>query len=455
MERSKHAYSTFRGSHDGVHHAYLTLPAAPSPAPVVVNLHGGFWKTVWGLDNLATSELLNAFGSNVATWDVEYARVDQTDPAASPAGGGWPHTCLDVLAALNALAQLPEPTRAKLDLQRVYLCGHSAGAHLALWLGVISRYGASDLSRLADIVNATAGADGATAMREGVHASIAVLGVAGLAPVVSLSACAAAGLSDYHDAALNFLWRLLPADAADATTSGQLGAACPLALWCELAAQAEERTGTDSSLTGATPTLPALRLLLCHGLSDTDVPASLSLSLAAAAWTHPRPPPLWMQLLKGCDHYDIAGLCAPLAHGERDAAAAAAHADAAAARARGAGLGGAPLTESTLLDAADGIRPWARVAAALCAFVAHDDSTLNALCCTALPQAEALVAEALPPVCARQTIGRIVTGEEAFTKWAATEGDSAAAMARGLRRWGAWTGEAPTETVRRWLDERP
>ena len=56
-------------------------------------------------------------------------RVDQSDPTSSEAGGGWPHTCLDALAALNALA-LPGVSsgiRAAIDLSRVYLCSHSAG----------------------------------------------------------------------------------------------------------------------------------------------------------------------------------------------------------------------------------------------------------------------------------------------------------------------------------------
>ena len=109
MSSTHHTYSTFRGSDASIHFARLTLPTstnAPSgaPATVVVNLHGGFWKTDWGLHNLPTGELLGAFGP-VATWDVEYARVDQAEPSTSAAGGGWPHTNLDALAALNALAE--------------------------------------------------------------------------------------------------------------------------------------------------------------------------------------------------------------------------------------------------------------------------------------------------------------------------------------------------------------
>ena len=104
---------------------------------------------------------------------------------------------------------------------------------------------------------------------------------------------------------------------------------------------------------------------------------------------------------------------------------------------------------------ADAVRPWSKAAAALFAVVAHDDAALGALSCASLPQAEALVAEGAPPVCARQTIGRIVTHDPTFAAWVEAEPDSATAMARGLRRWLAWTGEAPSEELRRWLDARP
>eukprot|EP00900_Chrysochromulina_parva_P024602 jgi/Chrpa1/6776/Chrysochromulina_OHIO_Genome00019675-RA len=62
-------------------------PAAGAPpAPVLVYLHGGFWKPQWGVHNLDTTGLFAAFGTDhVATWSVEYARVDQLDPAASVA----------------------------------------------------------------------------------------------------------------------------------------------------------------------------------------------------------------------------------------------------------------------------------------------------------------------------------------------------------------------------------
>ena len=58
-ERVTLAYATFRGVVPGVNYAHLTLPPA-SPtgarAPIVMNLHGGFWKTDWGLHSESREE---------------------------------------------------------------------------------------------------------------------------------------------------------------------------------------------------------------------------------------------------------------------------------------------------------------------------------------------------------------------------------------------------------------
>jgi acetyl esterase/lipase len=104
----------------------LFLPASAAPAggfPVVVLIHGGFWRAEYGLELMVPlSEDLAARG--FAVWNIEYRRVGQ-------AGGGWPGTLDDVAAAIDSLAGVgvDEP----LDLTRVALVGHSAGGHLALW----------------------------------------------------------------------------------------------------------------------------------------------------------------------------------------------------------------------------------------------------------------------------------------------------------------------------------
>ena len=96
-------------------------PAAGT-APVVVLLHGGYWRQRYRLDLMEPLAAdLNARG--YAVWNLEYRRI------GAP-GGGWPHLFRDVAAGIDALAGLAD---RGLDLARVALAGHSAGGHLALW----------------------------------------------------------------------------------------------------------------------------------------------------------------------------------------------------------------------------------------------------------------------------------------------------------------------------------
>jgi acetyl esterase/lipase len=109
----------------------LTLPGSPGPWPVVVLLHGGFWRPRYGAD-IISEVALELSGHGLACWNLEYRRVGD-DPVAG--GGGWPNTCLDVAAGTDLLAS--DGQRAadgQLDLSRVVAVGHSAGGHLAGWL---------------------------------------------------------------------------------------------------------------------------------------------------------------------------------------------------------------------------------------------------------------------------------------------------------------------------------
>lgn len=106
----------------------LTVPSAarsspPQPRPVVVLVHGGFWRERYGLD-LMEPLVRDVVGSGWAAWNIEYRRVGQP-------GGGHPGTLLDVGAAVDRLA--PAAADHHLDLERVAIVGHSAGGHLALW----------------------------------------------------------------------------------------------------------------------------------------------------------------------------------------------------------------------------------------------------------------------------------------------------------------------------------
>ena len=103
--------------------ADLYLPADEATPPVVVLIHGGFWRAQYGLDLMVplAEDLADA---GYAVWNIEYRRVGQP-------GGGWPGTLDDVAAAVDELTAVT--ATHPLDLDRVAIVGHSAGGHLALW----------------------------------------------------------------------------------------------------------------------------------------------------------------------------------------------------------------------------------------------------------------------------------------------------------------------------------
>lgn len=102
------------------------------PAPLVVFLHGGFWRAEY--DRAHVRPLAAALATaDYAVCTPEFRRVGQ-------AGGGWPGTLDDVAAAVDALPALaaaalsPGPLApGPLAPGPVVLAGHSAGGHLALW----------------------------------------------------------------------------------------------------------------------------------------------------------------------------------------------------------------------------------------------------------------------------------------------------------------------------------
>lgn len=123
----------------------LRLPSGMGPFPVVINIHGGFWRAAYDLEhNGHLCEALRAKG--IATWSLEYRRLGNP-------GGGWPGTFDDVKAATEHTRELAKTY--PLDLKRAIAMGHSAGGHLALYLGfeipwlkgVISLAGVADLRR--------------------------------------------------------------------------------------------------------------------------------------------------------------------------------------------------------------------------------------------------------------------------------------------------------------------
>ncbi len=128
---------------DGIHLAYgsdaqqfgeLRLPTGPGPHPVVVVIHGGYWRAAYDLKHIG--HLCVALTrTGLATWNLEYRRLGNP-------GGGWPGTFNDVAAGIDYLRTVAP--QYGLDLGRVVVIGHSAGGELALWAGARGRIAASD-----------------------------------------------------------------------------------------------------------------------------------------------------------------------------------------------------------------------------------------------------------------------------------------------------------------------
>lgn len=102
----------------------LRLPDADEPYPLVIAIHGGYWRSRYDLAYLGHA--CAALGRRgVATWNIEYRRVGRT-------GGGWPGTFADVALAADYTRELV--SEYPIDRTRVVAMGHSAGGHLACWL---------------------------------------------------------------------------------------------------------------------------------------------------------------------------------------------------------------------------------------------------------------------------------------------------------------------------------
>jgi dipeptidyl aminopeptidase/acylaminoacyl peptidase len=104
----------------------LRFPPGEGPFPLLFVIHGGFWKAQYDLKHIG--HLCAKFSSyGIITCSLEYRRIGDR-------GGGWPGTFLDIAEGVDFLfRRLAENPRV--DAKRAAVIGHSAGGHLALWLG--------------------------------------------------------------------------------------------------------------------------------------------------------------------------------------------------------------------------------------------------------------------------------------------------------------------------------
>ena len=219
----------------------LRLPKGAGPFPVVVLIHGGYWRAGFGLDLMdGLADDLTRRG--YATWNIEYRRVGQK-------GGGYPGTLSDVAAAIDYLTELARSH--PLDAKRVAIVGHSAGGHLAAW--------AAGRGRL------PAGAPGA-------DPAVKPLVTVSLAGVLDLLAAYA---QNSGNGATAELMRASPEDAPERYMN-----ASPMSL-----------LPTGSSL------------LIVHGTLDANVPRTQSETYYAAATAAGDRAELL--IIDGADHFDV------------------------------------------------------------------------------------------------------------------------------------------------------
>lgn len=127
----------------------LRLPKGNGPFPIVMNIHGGFWRAKYDLAH-AGHFCAALTQKGIATWNLEYRRVGNP-------GGGWPGTFEDIVSGYRFLPQIAH--RFHLDPSSAIIVGHSAGGQLALCLAshqplvtrAISLAGVIDLQRAYDL----------------------------------------------------------------------------------------------------------------------------------------------------------------------------------------------------------------------------------------------------------------------------------------------------------------
>jgi acetyl esterase/lipase len=255
--------TTLRYGPDPAQYAQLHLPATDptgtGPLPVVVVLHGGYWRAQYGLE-LGTPLAVDLTNSGVAALNVEYRRVG--------AGGGFPTTLDDVAAAVDLLAGPAAEAALRagrsLDPRRVVLLGHSAGGQLAAWA--------------ASRVRLRPGAPG-------VLPKVAPRGVVAQAGVLDLVAAADQGLGG--GAVVDLL------GGTPTTQAARYAIASPAAL------------------------VPAMcPVVAVHGTADTTVPPDQSrryVDAALAARGQAR-----LRMLDGVDHFRLIDPADPAWHAVRD-----------------------------------------------------------------------------------------------------------------------------------------
>lgn len=125
----KHINKVMHYGSDSEQYGQLIKSTNARELPVVVVIHGGYWKDNHNVDSYPTIAVVDYLKSlDVAIWNLEYRRMDCLgENNKAP----WPAVHLDIANGIDFLAEIAE--EESLDLTRILLIGHSAGGHLATW----------------------------------------------------------------------------------------------------------------------------------------------------------------------------------------------------------------------------------------------------------------------------------------------------------------------------------
>lgn len=110
---------------DGLGDLYLPADVRPD-TPVVLTIHGGGWG---GGDRASWSGVADFFRTDLgfAAFNIEYRLVKK---------GPWPLCGNDCIAAAKFLLSDALQKKYGLSCKKIWVCGGSAGGHLAAWTGL-------------------------------------------------------------------------------------------------------------------------------------------------------------------------------------------------------------------------------------------------------------------------------------------------------------------------------
>ena len=118
----------------------LYLPGSTAPhRPAVVAIHGGGWVEGSRVGSAGVAKLLAALGAVV--FNIDYRLADKADPATR-----WPAQLVDAQLAVRFLRA--HAAEYGIDTNRIGAIGDSAGAQLAVFLGVLPRIVEGDMASL-------------------------------------------------------------------------------------------------------------------------------------------------------------------------------------------------------------------------------------------------------------------------------------------------------------------